>query len=109
MANRGSNKWGPGSRVLWLALGASFFFLARAGEMFACGADRVHDVHCLRRGDVAFFHKETQLNFTGLFGVALTELTFDSGDRKVTSFVNGRLCHVHAKGNPVRCVTGRSR
>ena len=29
------HQWGPGGRVLWLSLGASFFFLARAGETFA--------------------------------------------------------------------------
>ena len=29
------DQWEPGGRVPWLALGASFFFLARAGEIFA--------------------------------------------------------------------------
>ena len=47
--------------MLWLALGASFFFLARAGEMFAETRTRAHRVHCSRRADVAFFRGENQL------------------------------------------------
>ena len=35
--------WGAGGRALWLALGASFFFLTRAAEMFAKTRTRAHE------------------------------------------------------------------
>ena len=49
--------------MLWLALGASFFFL-RAGENFV-GKDRRWDNgHISRRGDGIFFRGSTQLDWT---------------------------------------------
>ena len=51
-------------RVLWLALGASFFFLARAGEIFASKEECWYDGQMLRRGDVIFFRGSTQLDWT---------------------------------------------
>ena len=54
-------RWGVGGRVLFLALGASFFFLTRASEMFAVNKLSMHEVHGLRRGDVTFFRGATQL------------------------------------------------
>ena len=54
-------QWGVGGRALFLALGASFFFLTRASEMFAMTKLSMHAVHGLRRGGVAFFRGEVQL------------------------------------------------
>ena len=55
--------WGVGGRVLWLALGASFFFLTRAAEMFAETSTRMHEIYGLRRGGVAFFRGGRQLEW----------------------------------------------
>ena len=41
--------------MLWLALGAFFFFLAWAGETFVSKEGCWDDGHILRRGDVVFF------------------------------------------------------
>ena len=46
---------------MFLAFGASFFFLTRASEIFAINRLSMHEVHRLRRGDVAFFRGATQL------------------------------------------------
>ena len=46
-------QWGVGDRV-FLELGASFFFLTRASEMFAASKKVMHAEHGLRCGDVAF-------------------------------------------------------
>ena len=53
--------WRAGGRVLWPALCASFCLLTRASEMFAETRLRVHETHCLRRADVAFFRGNIQL------------------------------------------------
>ncbi|CAN0128875.1 unnamed protein product, partial [Pylaiella littoralis] len=53
--------WGSGGRVLFLVLCASFFFLTRSSEMFAVSRSAMHEVHGLRRGDVAFFQGPEQL------------------------------------------------
>ena len=53
--------WGDGWRMLWLALGTLFFFVARAAEMFAETSTRAHEEWCLRRADVAFLRGENQL------------------------------------------------
>ena len=58
--------WGVGGRVLWLALGASFFFLTRAAEMFAETSTRMHEIYGLRRGDVAFFRGGRQLEWESM-------------------------------------------
>ena len=41
--------------MLWLGLGASFFFLAREGETFVSKEGCWDDGHILHRGDVVFF------------------------------------------------------
>ena len=38
-----SQTWGVGGRILWLALGAYFFFLTRSTEMFAETRTRAHE------------------------------------------------------------------
>ena len=58
------HQWGPGGRVLWLARGASYFFLAPAGEIFASKEGRCDDRCILRRGDVVLFRGSTQLDWT---------------------------------------------
>ena len=55
--------WGAGGRVLWNALGASFFFLTRAAEIFAETRTRAHEFYCLRRADVEFFRAERPLEW----------------------------------------------
>lgn len=59
-----SGRCGAGGRVLWLALGASFFFLTQAGEMFVSNKGRCNATRCVRRRDVAFFRGSTQLYWT---------------------------------------------
>ena len=49
--------------MLWLALGASFFFSTRAAEMLAETRTRTHELYCLRPGGVAFFRREGQLEW----------------------------------------------
>ena len=61
------HQWRPGGRVLWVALGASFLFLTRAGEIFVSKELRWDDGHILRRGDMTFgdmtfFRGSTQLD-----------------------------------------------
>lgn len=53
--------WGPGGRVLWLCLALSYFLVARSDEVFATLSGQCHQVHCLRRSDVEFFHGEDVL------------------------------------------------
>ena len=54
---------GVGGRALFLALGASFFFLARASDMLVVSKNAMHANHGLRRGGVAFFKQVVQLLF----------------------------------------------
>ena len=56
--------WGPERKVLWLCLCLSYFLMTRSDEMFAVDSGVVHPVHCLTRGDVAFFATGTQLRNT---------------------------------------------
>ena len=74
------HQWGPGGWVLWLALGASFFFLAPAGEMFASKEGCWDDGHMLRRKDMVFFRGSIQLDWT-MWGQA---------DRVVVRFRNSK-------------------
>ena len=53
--------WGQEGKVLWLCLCLSYFFLTRSDEMFAADSGAVHDVHCLTRGDVAFYAQGAQV------------------------------------------------
>ena len=55
--------WGPEGKVLWLCLCLSYFLLARSDEMFAADSGAIHSVHCLTRGDVAFYADGTQLEY----------------------------------------------
>ena len=41
--------------MLWLALGAWFFFIARAGETFVSKEACWDDEHILHRGDLVLF------------------------------------------------------
>ena len=50
--------------MLWLALGTSFFILARAGEIFASKEGCYDNKQILHRGDVFFFRGNTQLDWT---------------------------------------------
>ena len=50
--------------MLWLALGASFFFLARLGEIFANTEGHWDDEHILRRRDVVLFRGSSQVDWT---------------------------------------------
>ena len=50
--------------MLWLTLGASFFFLARAGETFASEEGCWDDGHILSREDAVFFRGSAQLDWT---------------------------------------------
>lgn len=102
-------QWGVGGRVLFLALGASFFFLTRASEMFAMTRVSMHEVHGLRRGDVAFFRGTVQLFLPAQWYLAdRVELRFRSskGDqfRKgavVTRTRSGSGCGVENGGGAV--------
>ena len=53
--------WRAGRLFLWPALCASFCLLTRPSEMFAENGLQVHETHCLRRADVAFFRGNIQL------------------------------------------------
>ena len=55
-------QWEVGGRELFLALGASFFFLTRASEAFVVYKNVMHAEHGLRRGDVAFFEQVVKLS-----------------------------------------------
>ena len=55
--------------MLFLALGASFFFQARVSEMFALSKNAMHVEHGLRRGDVALFKRAVQMS-VGLWHLA---------------------------------------
>ena len=46
----------------FFALGASFFFLARASEMLAVAKNVMHAEYGLRRGDSAFIKRAVQLS-----------------------------------------------
>ena len=46
---------------VFMCLCLSYFLLARRDEMFAADSGAVHSVHCLTRGDVAFYADGTQL------------------------------------------------
>ena len=52
--------------MLWLCLCVRYFLLARSAEMFATDSGAVHSVHCLMRGDVAFYAEGTQLKYMRL-------------------------------------------
>ena len=49
--------------MLWLALEASFFFSAQAGEMFASKEGRWNDGHILHRGDMVCFRGIAELDW----------------------------------------------
>ena len=54
--------WGVGDGVLFLALGTSFLFLARATEMIAFSINTIHAGDGLRRGDVSFVKRAVQVS-----------------------------------------------
>ena len=57
------SSWGRGGRVLWLCLALGYFLMTRSDEVFAMDTGVVHQVHCLTRGDVAFYSGRQQLPF----------------------------------------------
>ena len=96
-----SHQWGPGGPVLWLAPGASFFFLAQAGEMLASKEGRYDDGHLLCRGDVDFYRGSTQRDWT-IWGQAdRVEVWFRSlkGDQLRDGMVTTRA----RAGSPLPC------
>ena len=54
-------EWGVGGRIVWIGLALTYQLLLRASDLFAEEGGKVHEVYCLRRGDVAFFEKGVQL------------------------------------------------
>ena len=55
--------WGSGGRILWLCLALGYFLMTRSDELFATDAGVAHQVHCMTRGDVAFYSGGEQLPF----------------------------------------------
>ena len=49
------------SYPVFMCFGLSYFLLARSDELFAADFGAVHSVHCLTRGNVAFYADGTQL------------------------------------------------
>ena len=49
--------------MLWLCLCLSYFLQERPDVIFATDSGAVHSVHCLSRGDVAFYAGSTQLQY----------------------------------------------
>ena len=84
-------QWGVGGRVLFLALGASFFFFARASDMFAVSKDAMGVEHGLRPGDVAFFKRAVQLSVGQWHLSDRVELSF--GSSKGDQFRKERFWH----------------
>ena len=71
---------GTQERVLWLALGTSFFFLAPAGVILASKEEYWDDRRILRRGNVVFFRGSTQLDWTTWSQTDGVEVRFRSSD-----------------------------
>ena len=55
------SSWGVGGRIVWIGLALTNQLLLRASELFAEERGKVHEVYCLRTGDVDFFEKGVQL------------------------------------------------
>lgn len=55
------SSWGAGGKEMWLFLCRSYFLIARSDGVFASDLGVAHPVHCLTRGDVAFFAGDVQL------------------------------------------------
>ena len=56
-----SQEWGMGVRVTWIGLALTYLLLLRASAIFAEQNRVSYELHCLRRGDVAFFRRGRQL------------------------------------------------
>lgn len=104
--------WGVGGRLMFLALGASFFFLTGASEMFAMSVSHMHAAHGLRRGDVAFFAGSVQLILPTRWPLAdrvEVRFRYSKGDqlRKgavLTRVRSGPYRPVEAGGGAVACM-----
>ena len=59
---RAARSWGTGGRVLFLCLLLTYLIGARAHEVFENDSGQVHLVHCLTRGDKAFFESSRELD-----------------------------------------------
>ena len=68
--------WGRGGRILWLCLALGYFWMTRSDETFATDTGVVHQVHCLNRGDVAFYAGRQELPFLRWREADLVEVRF---------------------------------
>ena len=84
--------WGPEGKVLWLCLGLSYFLMTRSDEMFAADSGMVHDVHCLTRGNVAFYAQSTQVDTDRWQQAYKVEVSFKGhkGDQEQIGSVRAR-------------------
>ena len=71
--------WGVGGRIAWIGLALTYQLLLRTSELFADKGGKVHEVCCLRRGDVAFFEKGVQLGPGGKEAADMVEIRFKGG------------------------------
>ena len=67
---------GRGGRILWLCLALGYFWMTRSDETFATDTGVVHQVHCLNRGDVAFYAGRQELPFLRWREADLVEVRF---------------------------------
>ena len=74
-------EWGVRGRISWIALGMSYHLLLRASELFTGDEGGVHQVYCLRRGDIAFFEKGMQLGPERRRAADTVEVHFIGGKR----------------------------
>ena len=92
--------WGEGGKILWLCLGLSYFFLTRAGEVFA-NEDRSVGEWCLKRNHVAFFEGDRQLRCFQWPSADRVEVRFDGGkgDQMRRGTVISRYRHRSTQGS----------
>lgn len=51
----GSQGWGLGGRVIWIGRALTYLLLVRASKLFVEENGPVHEVYCLKRGDVSLW------------------------------------------------------
>ena len=94
--------WGVGGRIVWIGLALTYQLLLRASELFAEEGGKVQEVHCLRRGDVAFFGKGVQLGPGRREAADTVEIRFNGGNgdqgRKVAVAVRTKGSEGSGKG-----------
>ena len=72
--------WGVWGRIVWIRLALTYPLLLRASELFAEEGGKVQEVHCLRRGDMAFFEKGVQLGLGRKEAADTVEIRFKEGE-----------------------------